>query len=108
MQVIINFEFNYYFGLVLFRKPIYVPHKYIQYMKNVNIFGWIIQIISAFVHMQTVQKALLAMLQMWECACINYVNIIFLAVITFEYFIGVCIISLCTADMMCVHFLHPK
>lgn len=48
------------------------------------------------------------MLQMREYACINYVNNIFLAVITFEYFIGVCISSLCTADVICVHFFHPE
>lgn len=68
------------------------------YVKNVHIFGQTIQFCPAFVHMHilTVQKELLAMLQMRESACINYVNIIFLAVITFEYFIGVCIILLCT------------
>lgn len=78
--------------------------------KTLHIFGRTIQLIPTFVHMHilTVQKELLAMLHMRESAYINYVNIIFLAVITFEYFIGVCIISLCTADIMCVHFFHPK
>ncbi len=75
------------------------------HVTNCNIFGWTIQIISAFVHMQTVQKELLAMPQMQECVLCKYILSYNHILILYR---GVCIISLCTADMMCVDLFHPK